>query len=420
MALRAKVRHRWRSWLAIAILISVVGGLVSAATAAGRRTESAFPQFVDAHGFDAAVYSTHPVSKIARLPEVTSVIAVVAPNNGQPTCDCIQPISSNDIGVVVPSRRIGSVFKLVSGHLPDPSSPDLVLASFTLEKDAGLHLGSVIRVPFYSASQNSAVFSATGAPPKPRGPTLAFRVVGFEATENEFPSGGTPTYNLYATEAFARTVLPRIAVYYVYFVRLRDGAADLPRFDAVMSADGVEGYQNEDAPVASVEGSIHPQAIGWWILAGLAGLVGLAVIGQALARQSIVESEDYPTLKALGAERRQLFALSMLRNLVVGLAGAAGAVAVAVALSPLAPLGEARVAENSTGVAFDVADPLARSTCDGSGRNSSWCMAGPAGGPLRAARRPAGCFAPLRGGEPSGRHRCSTERGDRCPKRPGA
>jgi hypothetical protein len=353
MALRAKLRHRWRSWLAIAILISVVGGLVAAATAAGRRTESAFPQFVATHGFDAAVYSTHPVSKIARLPEVTSVIGVVGPNNGQPTCDCTHPINPSDIGVVVPSRRVGSVFKLVSGHLPDPSSADEVLASFTLQKDAGLHLGSVIDVPFYSESQNSAVYSATGAPPKPSGPTVAFHVVGFEATENEFPSGGTPTYNLYATEAFARTVLPGIGVYYVYFVRLRDGAADLPRFDAAMSADGVEGYQNEDAPAASVEGSIHPQAIGWWILAGLAGLTGLAVIGQALARQSIVESEDYPTLAALGAERRQLVALGMVRNLVVGLAGAAGAVAVAVALSPLAPLGEARVAESSTGIAFD-------------------------------------------------------------------
>ena len=149
MALRAKLRHRWRSWLAIAILISVVGGLVAAATAAGRRTESAFPQFVATHGFDAAVYSTHPVSKIARLPEVTSVIGVVGPNNGQPTCDCTHPINPSDIGVVVPSRRVGSVFKLVSGHLPDPSSADEVLASFTLQKDAGLHLGSVIDLPFY-------------------------------------------------------------------------------------------------------------------------------------------------------------------------------------------------------------------------------------------------------------------------------
>ena len=113
------------------------------------------------------------------------------------------------------------------------------------------------------------------------------------------------------------------------------------------------GGQNEDGAAASVETSIHPQAIGWWILAGLAALVGLAVVGQALARQSIVESEDYPTMAALGANRRQLVALGMAQNLVVGLVGAAGAVAVATVLSPIAPLGEARLAENSTGIAFD-------------------------------------------------------------------
>ena len=111
--------------------------------------------------------------------------------------------------------------------------------------------------------------------------------------------------------------------------------------------------ENEQEHVRRIGESIHPQAIGWWILAALAALVGLAVVGQALARQSIVESEDYPTMAALGAGRRQLVALGMLRNLVVGLAGAAGAVVVATALSPLAPLGEARTAESSTGVAFD-------------------------------------------------------------------
>jgi hypothetical protein len=90
-------------------------------------------------------------------------------------------------------------------------------------------------------------------------------------------------------------------------------------------------------------------------LAALAALVGLAVVGQALARQSVVESEDYPTMAAIGADRRQLITLGMVRNLVVAVAGAAGAVVVGTALSPIAPLGEARIAETSTGIAFDTA-----------------------------------------------------------------
>ena len=352
MAFRAKRRHRWRSWLAIAILISVVGGLVLAATAAGRRTEAAFPQFVAAHGFDTAEYATRPVPKVSKLPGVISVTAMVGLDNGQPSCDCTQPIDPTDFGVIVPPPKGRSPFKLVSGRLPDPSAPAQVLASYTFQQYYGVHLGSVIRVPFYALSQASAYNNATGAPPKPKGPTIALRVVGFEATEFEFPTGTAPSVDLYTTPAFARTILPRIAADHVYLVRLRSGAAGLSRFDVAASAAGVGG-QNEDEAAASIETSIHPQAVGWWILAVLAALVGLAVVGQALARQSIVESQDYPTMAALGATRRQLVALSMAQNLVVGVIGAAGAVAVATVLSPIAPLGEARVAESSTGIAFD-------------------------------------------------------------------
>jgi hypothetical protein len=356
LAFRAESRRRWRSWLAIALLISLVGGLVLAATAAGRRTESAFPRFIAAHGFDALVYATQPVPKLAQLPGVASVTELASPANGQPTCDCSHLINPNGFGVFVAPPNGRSPFKLVSGHLPDPSAPDQVLASFSLQQDDGVQLGTVIHVPFYAPSQASAYNNAVSAPPKPRGPVVALRVVGIEVTEDEFPSGGTPTYDLYATQAFAHTVVPRTTVFSEYIVRLRRGVADLPRFDAqatALSGSGVEFTQNEQEQVTSVEGSIHPQAIGWWILAALAALVGLAVVGQALARQSIVESEDYPTMAAIGADRRQLITLGMVRNLVVAVAGAAGAVVVATALSPIAPLGEARLAETSTGVTFD-------------------------------------------------------------------
>jgi hypothetical protein len=356
MVFRAELRRRWRSWLAIVLLISVVGGLVLAAAAAGRRSASAFPDFTAAHGFDAEVYSNEPQPGIAKIPEVTSVTGAVGLDNGQPTCDCTHPINPTTFGVIVVSPKGKPVSKLVSGHLPDPSSPDQVLASFTLRQDYGVHLGSVITVPFYAASQTAA-YNATnnGAGLRPAGPTVSFHVVGFEASEFEFPSGAAPSYGLYATPAFARTVLPRVAGGYVYFVGLRHGGSDFSRFRAQTSAlSGGAGYvQDPGVQARSVETSIHPQALGWWLLSALAALVGLAVIGQALARQSIIESEDYPTLAAMGADRRQLTALGMARCLVLALAGTAGAVALAIALSPVAPLGEARIAETSTGVTFD-------------------------------------------------------------------
>jgi hypothetical protein len=349
---RAEARRRWRSWLALAVLVALVGGLVLAATAAGRRTASAFPHFVTAYGFDAAVYNVQPLAKVSKFPGVASAENLVGLDTGQPTCACTHPINPTDFGVVLAPPKGRPVFKLVSGRLPDPSAPDEVLASFTLEHDDGVHLGSVISVPIYAKAQASAYNNATGALPTPTGPTVGFRVVGFEATQYEFPSGSTPSYDLYATRAFARTILPRTAYGYVTLVRLRHGAPDIPRFDQQVSALGAEA-SNQDAVIDSIEASIHPQAVGWWILAVLAAAVGLVVIGQALFRQSTVESEDYPTMAVLGADRRQLVLLGMARNAVVALVGTAGAVVVATALSPVAPLGEARVAEPSTGVTVD-------------------------------------------------------------------
>jgi hypothetical protein len=328
--------------------------MVLAAAAAGRRTATAFPRFVAAHGYDFLVFNFQPIPGLAKLPEVASATEVPSPIADQPTCVCTHVINSSNFGVLelLPSQ-LDRVVKLVDGRLPAQSAPDEVLASFTLQRDNGVHVGTVIHVPFYASSQKAAVISSTGAGPRPTGPTIALRVVGIEATEFEIAPGSTASYSLYTTNAFARAVNGRTLLFTEYLVRLRQGAADLPRFHADLNALQVLFSQNQDTGAAAVATSIHPQAVGWWVLAALAGLAGLAVIGQALGRQSGVESEQYPTLTALGVVPHQFAMLGMARNLAVALAGAAGAVALAFALSPLTPVGEARLAEPSTGFAFD-------------------------------------------------------------------
>ena len=350
--LRAQLRHRWQPWLVMAILVSVVGGVVLASAAAGRRTQRAFPGFMTAHGFDAEIFSFVPLPQLAHLPQVQAITEEAGPSNGHPTCACKHAINPSDLGVVVVTSGGIAPFRLVSGRMPDPSNPNEVLASFTLKKDVGLRLGSVVRVPFYTAAQAEADNNATGAPPTPAGPTVPFRVVGFEASEVEFPFGSTPSYLFYATPALTRKVLPKADLAHIYLLRLRHGAADIASLNAAVNPRAAY-VGSLDAQVAAVEGSIHPQAVGWWLLAGLAALVGVAVVGQALRRQSISESEVYPTMAALGLGRRELVLLGMARNLVVGVAGAVGAIVVAILLSPLAPLGEARVALNSTGISFE-------------------------------------------------------------------
>jgi len=350
-----ELRRRWRSWLVLSLLISLVGGLVLAATVAGRRTDTAFPRFVAAYGYDAAVFTIEPAPELGRLPDVVRVTALPSPINGTPTCrSCTfgTYAAINNFSVLSGSpRALSQVVKLVAGRMPDPRSGDQVLASFNLEQNQGVHVGSVVRVPLYARSQLAA--AATAVPPPPAGPTVALRVVGIAAGEGEFPAGAAPMYDLYATATFARTVLARSASGIEYVVRLRHGARDLPRFETEAAGLNVLAVQGGDEAAAAVETSIRPQAVGWWILGALTALVGLVIIGQALARQTIVESEDHPTLSTLGMDRCQLIGLGMGRNALVGLAAAAGSVALAAALSPLTPVGEARIADPSSGVVLD-------------------------------------------------------------------
>lgn len=325
-----------------------------ASAAAGRRTATAFPSFVQTHGYDFVVFNGSPVPQLARYPAVTSITTALVAANDQPACACTHPIDNNNFNVVyLPSKAMSHTVNLVAGRMPDPSSPDEVLASFNLQRDNGVGIGTVLRMRLYAASQSEALNNATGAGPPPKGPFMSFHVVGIEAAVDEFQAGSTPLYDVYTTPAFARSVLPKTTSGFLYLVKLRHGAADVDAFKSYAKSLGVGDFTDLTTPEVQLADSIHPQAVGWWLLAALATLAGAAVVGQALSRTRRVESDEFPILQALGLSRSGLVALGMASTLLVGLVGAAGALALAYALSPLAPVGDARLAEPSTGLRFD-------------------------------------------------------------------
>ena len=90
---------------------------------------------------------------------------------------------------------------------------------------------------------------------------------------------------------------------------------------------------------AATQRAIRPEAAALAIFAALAGLIALAIIGQLLSRQLVLDSAEFPVLRALGMGRSALAVLSLARVAIVTTAGAAVAVAVAVAASPLMPIG---------------------------------------------------------------------------------
>jgi hypothetical protein len=362
MLLRVRLRQHWKSWLALAALVTLVGGLVMAAAATARRTAAAFPGFLARHGYHAVVYSDHPLPSLARIPQVAHVTPAPGPVSLPGRCvPCRKPIGQDNFGVFeVPPADLGRMLKLLSGRMPDQSRPDEVLASYTLARDYGVRVGSAIQVltPTPAQVRLAQKVGLSHISPAMRAavPRRSLRVVGLVVAENEFQYGLGPRYDLFPTKAYAAAVNPHGVMFQVYYVRLRHGAADQPAFDNQIRPLNTFGADDLDINAAAIQRAIWPQAVGWWVLAGLVPLAGLAVIGQAASRQFVTDQDDHQALSAVGVRSGQFVALGLMRAAIIGAAGAAGAVALAAALSPLTPVGEARLATGSPGRV--VIDPL--------------------------------------------------------------
>ncbi len=133
LMLRTGMRHRWRSWLALMVLIALVVGLVLAGVQTARRTATAWPRFEAVHGFDVFAYSPSPIHHVAALPDVIRAVQIASPAVGTPRCNsCTSQINDSYFSVQqVSPAQLTRLVKLESGRLPDQSDPEQVLASET-------------------------------------------------------------------------------------------------------------------------------------------------------------------------------------------------------------------------------------------------------------------------------------------------
>jgi ABC-type lipoprotein release transport system permease subunit len=352
---RAEFLRRWASWLALSLLVALIGGIVLAGVSTARRTSSAFSDFSKRYGYDAEVFtSSHFPKNYFHLPYISKVTTDLYYANGNAIAQG-RFVPNQDLGVAsLPISHVSSTIKLLSGRLPTGRHD--ALAGFSMQQQFGLRIGSIVTVPFYAESQRSATLNSN-AYVVPHGPKVSFRVVGFEVSENDFPSSST-SYSLFTSPAFDRGLGSTVVSSDIVQVRMRQGQNDMPQLQVYVNrhqGSGLVYLLNEDSNSASVAQSIQPQSTGWLFFALFALLAGLALVGQALSRQSLVERESYPTLAALGMRPRELFGLGMVRAAAIGVGGALGGVALAFAVSPLTPVGEARAAEPTQGFVFNVA-----------------------------------------------------------------
>ena len=130
-------------------------------------------------------------------------------------------------------------------------------------------------------------------------------------------------------------------------------ATHLAREPQYQATDGQLFVADESVQAATAERAIRPQAVALFIFALVLAVTALLMLGQAASRLVLASSGDNPVLAALGLTRWQLLAASLLQVLAAAAAGAFLACVVAVAASPLMPIGPARLAELHPGVSAD-------------------------------------------------------------------
>jgi ABC-type lipoprotein release transport system permease subunit len=351
--LRSELRARWTSWLVVALLIGLGGGAALAAATGARRTSTAYPRLVKQNrgddvttgGSGSDVDLEKVLPQLQHLPFVadSSLIAEVA--FGAETKNGL--ISFPElIGIASVDGRLGTTInrvKLLSGRSFSPHGTDEAVASFQLAERAGLEVGD-------------SIDALTGDPsdPSTQG-RVRLRIVGIVAAPGTFPAVGATTYPLLilspSTYAAHRDVLPppdSVAL------RFRHGFRDFPAFQAALKRLHFDPDLTVERVVTKgVQRSIRFEWSALWTLAALIALTSMALLGQTLSRQAVLESGDHDTLRALGVSRRQLFLLGMARAAICGLVGTAAAIVVAVLLTPLTPIGLARVAEPNPGLFVD-------------------------------------------------------------------
>ena len=357
MRLRSEIRTRWRSWLGLALLIGLAGAAAVAAAAGARRTETAYPRFVQAQngydlitgGFPGNIDPARALARIEALPAVAQWARIdVAASTAILPSGRVAPapelMAATDLAGRAGFRL--NRFKVISGRMANPRAPGEAMIDFPTADREDLRVGSIIKY-------------IVGDPGAKRPRLAAVRIVGIVASPGQFPAvGASSTFSsVYVTPAFVRSngIRPSPSDAGL-LIRLRHGAADRDAFLRQMRAAGLGGVNVpfvQQVQTAGIQRSIRLESQALWALCVFIGLAAFAIVGQSLARQTYLDSADLPALWALGFSRAQLVSLGILRAGAIGVAAACVVVPVAVLLSPLAPVGLAKIAEPDPGFAVD-------------------------------------------------------------------
>ena len=379
---RATLHRRWGGLLAIVLLTGLVGGLALGSIAGARRTQSAYPAFRRStnpsdlvvptavygltstkSGYDPAI-----LSKIANLPHVKRTVAVaeinntvLAPNGSEfvpnagaaPNLEVGTDASVSDFYIDVDRVAI------TEGRMVDPARQNEMVVSARVAAALGAHVGSVLLLAFYTNRQEAAP-GPSGDEWRPHAYLRAkITLVGIgeynsSIVQDDVDAEGAD-FALF-TPALTRRLLECCATTTTAALQLDHGSRDVPAVEAELThlspLLGSHVYVS-GVDEAKTERAIEPESIALGAFGLIAALAALLIAGQLVGRQLHAGSDELDALRALGAGTLTTSTDGLIGVFAAIGAGAVLAAIVAVALSPLAPIGVVRRVYPSRGFAFD-------------------------------------------------------------------
>ena len=376
---RATFGRRRGGYVAIVLLLGLIGGLAMGALSGARRTQSSFPAFLkstdpsqlsaesfgvntgkSASGVDSPT-SPATLLALARLPHVvhteTEVLALAAPlaASGGPLPairnNSVEPLGSLD-GLGLDQDRI----TITRGRPANPKRAGELVMSAEAARLLELHVGDVVPVGAFTLAQiDSPDFGTSRLRPHVRMNITLVGIGEFNDAVVEDDIERTPTHLLF-TPAFTRLIAQCCS-----YGAITDVQVAAKRYTTEVEAAmeqtfprGASFFIHETAVnEVKAERAIKPESIALGVFGAIAALATLLIAGQAIGRQLRVDENELHALRALGAGPAVTSTDGLLGVFVSVVAGALLACAVAVIMSPLWPIGPVRPLYPSRGFAAD-------------------------------------------------------------------
>jgi hypothetical protein len=365
-AARADVRANLRALVLMGLALALASAAALAAAAGARRTDTAVERAVDHFDFaDVDVdlspdpetgdtsYGDEAFARLTSLPGVerwarASYVLMVPEGfdfaSGPPT---VLPLA----GIDAAYGRTVDRFELVDGRLTDPAAADEAVVNERFARVHGVEPGETFTLLGWPAEEMGELLG--GEPSSPH-VAVTFTITGVARMAQDLSDPDNEI--LVATPAFWEKTGEGLAQFGPsLLLRLDEPNRAMPEIVGIVeeAGGGVERVGQRGDDVEPVDRSARVEALALLAFAVLAGGLGAVIVGQTVARQDARSGNAAATLHALGATRRLIVLVLLVKVAITATAATALSVGLAYAVSDRFPLELVRGYEPRSGRMFD-------------------------------------------------------------------